>query len=1045
MVAPKCGHCYKAVAITHRHLPCGICQKIFHIKCGNIKPKDYEQYKIQTPSINWTCQSCKLINTGINETVEPNQLAFKDLVNDIKKYRGLSIAHININGIYTKRNQIKLLLEETDIDILAVSETHLHSGIDDGEITVEGYELLRRDRVSDTGWGGVLIYHKTPLNGIEFDINVNDLEMLWIECTVKSQKILVSCLYQPPRNKKTFLAKFDQIMDVVNQKRTNFAILGDFNIDLISDNNSVYQFNILLKKHRLCNIVKEPTRITENSTTLIDHIIIPKHCDSKIKNTHAIDLGLSDHHIIYCTIDILKKRSKPIYQTIKNYKNVDVKQLKHDIRSAPWHICDIFDDVDDIVSTWEELYKSVVNAHVKERKVKLRANSHPWMNSAIRKQLNNRYKLLKLAQKTAKGSHEWKLYKRARNYCTNLLRVAEANHWKEKFKNLNSSSKEFWNCINEFTGKSKSNQIGPLEDPAGQITNDNQVKSETLNDFFANIGKLDKDPNNAKLQSHIYRITPTINEIAYSREDLSSAFKQVFKPSKAGGHDGISSKVVRMIGEDILDGIHYIAKGSFSSLKFPTSYKTSKVSCIFKKGSKVKSENYRPISLLCLPGKVLESVFSSRIDSHISHHQLLSKHQWGFRKGRSPELMLLRLTEKLSHHLSEGKYVGMIFIDFSKAFDSVCHTTLLKKLQAIGISGDSFEWCSSYLKDRQQFTIVNGSKSGLASVDQGVPQGSLLGPRLYSCHANDLPDTAEDTVDQDQDDEDQVEMFADDTNGITIASNYDILIAQIQDLCNRLQKWAKLNGMIIHPGKTKIIVLSRRQFIGPTTSVTLENRHIEIVENHKVLGTTIDNKLSWKAHTDKVITKFNVKVKQLKRMQTLSSKVLENFYFRTVIPSVTYNISIWGSCHKSYIDALDEIHAKAAKVIHRLPYQLSTFDTFEKVKWMSISYLYKRRLLCLMHKVYYKTIDPEIVSMFKYANPCRRLRRKNQLAVSVDHGNKNCFSYKGVRIWNCMPNELTGIESHLLFKQTLSEYKEQINSYSFEYNTFNIHRDFIFL
>ena len=135
-------------------------------------------------------------------------------------------------------------------------------------------------------------------------------------------------------------------------------------------------------------------------------------------------------------------------------------------------------------------------------------------------------------------------------------------------------------------------------------------------------------------------------------------------------------------------------------------------------------------------------------------------------------------------------------------------------------------------------------------------------------------------------------MFADDTNGITIALNYDSLIAQLQNLANRLLEWALLNGMIIHPGKTKVIVFSRKLFVGPAPNITLNGRSLEIVDNHKVLGTTIDNKLSWKAHVDKVVSKFNAKVKLLKRMRTLSDNILERFYFATIIPTIAYNISV---------------------------------------------------------------------------------------------------------------------------------------------------------
>ena len=401
--------------------------------------------------------------------------------------------------------------------------------------------------------------------------------------------------------------------------------------------------------------------------------------------------------------------------------------------------------------------------------------------------------------------------------------------------------------------------------------------------------------------------------------------------------------------------------------------------------------------------------------------------------------MLLCLTEKILLHLSKGQYIGLICIDFSKAFDSVCHTTLLKKLQADGISGDSFEWCNSYLNNRKQFTTVNGERSELASVDQGVPQGSLLGPRFYSYHANNLPEFAN-SIEQ-QDDSDEVEMFADDTNGITIASNYDLLMSQLQHLATQLYKWSCQNGMIIHPGKTKIIIFSRKAFIGPAPNITLNGRSLEIVENHKILGTTVDNKLSWKTHVDKTVSNFNAKVKQLKRMRALSDNVLERFYFATIIKTVTYNMSVWGQPDK--FGPLEEIHAKAAKIIHRLPNNLSTYEALDKAKWMPLSYIYKRRLLCLMHKVYYKQIDETFHRMFEHESKIN-LAHQQQLKVHRRANMKMSFSYKAAKIWNRMPNDLTNICSHKTFKDKLSDFKGKINSYSFNYNSYNIDDDFIF-
>jgi len=132
---------------------------------------------------------------------------------------------------------------------------------------------------------------------------------------------------------------------------------------------------------------------------------------------------------------------------------------------------------------------------------------------------------------------------------------------------------------------------------------------------------------------------------------------------------GVTSKEALLIGDEILTGLHYIAKSSFSSQKCPTRYKIAKVRCIHKKGSRVKCENYRPISLLSLPGKLLEAMIASELDNHVYQHNLLSDHQWGFRKNRSPELLLLNITQDWLNLLQKGKMVGVILIDFSKAFD----------------------------------------------------------------------------------------------------------------------------------------------------------------------------------------------------------------------------------------------------------------------------------------------------------------------------------------------------------------------------------------
>ena len=382
------------------------------------------------------------------------------------------------------------------------------------------------------------------------------------------------------------------------------------------------------------------------------------------------------------------------------------------------------------------------------------------MNSSIRKELNKRYKLLLKAQQTPKGSQAWIDYKKARNHCTKLLRSAESNYWISKF-NETTSAKDIWKTVRSFEGKRTTTNIGPIKDSSGVILSDNKSKANALNSFFVNVGKsLSKSTQDSSVNfpcqsARNNSVIPTLSlsNIVLNKDLLKSSLK-CLKPGKASGPDDISSKGLRLIGDAFLDCFMPLAQRSILECKFPSQWKQAQVKCLHKKGSTIDCGNYKPISLLSIPGKLLENVVSQQLDHFLYGNNLISLNQWGFRKGGSPELLLLSLTERWRLALDESKIIGVVFIDFQKAFDCVNHTVLMDKLHSIGISGSFYKWFLNYLENRKQSVTVNGFNSELLEIDTGVPQGSLLGPRLYSIYSNDLPGAATNA---------SVEMFADDT------------------------------------------------------------------------------------------------------------------------------------------------------------------------------------------------------------------------------------------------------------------------------------------
>ena len=940
---------------------------------------------------------------------------------------GLKISHINVNGLLNKLLDIKALLFSIKFDILAITESHLSEDISDDEIAITGYKTARRDRNDGRKGGGTVIYFAEYLDAYERqDIDVNNsLEAAWIDVTVASQRLLVASIYRPPDN-TTFLNQFSSTLDRIWMKRTNIILLGDFNFNLLPNaqdtNSSIWKFRQLLNKFNLKNVINKATRITDTSTTLIDLVICSD--TSKISHQGVCDLGISDHHLIYAVVNLKRKRQRSTLKTVYDYKKVDLDSLRTDFAAAPWSICNIFDDLDDATWAWECLYKDIMKSHIQARRVKIRNGSLPWMNSSIRKELNKRYKLLLKAQQTPKGSQAWINYKKARNHCNKLLRSAESNYWLSKF-NETTSAKDFWKTVRSFEGKRTITNIGPIKDSSGVIHSDDTSKAIALNSFFVNVGKsLSKSTQDSSVnfpRQSARNNSVSLYDIALNKDLLKSSLKRL-KPGKASGPDDISSRELRLIGDAFLDCFMPLAQRSILECKFPSQWKQAQVKCLHKKGSTLDCGNYRPISLLSIPGKLLENVVSQQLDNFLYGSNLISMNQWGFRKGGSPELLLLSLTEQWRLALDESNIIGVVFIDFQKAFDCVNHTVLKDKLHSIGITGSFYDWLLNYLENRKQFVTVNGSNSELLEIDTGVPQGSLLGPRLYSIYSSDLPGATTNA---------SVEMFADDTTAFCIGKTVDEVLSNIQKAIADLNKWAKDNFMTIHPAKTELMLLSKSKFIGPLQKICLGPNELSFVSKATCLGIHIDNKLSWSQHVKSLSKRFSARVKKLKHLKGLDNHILESIYFKGIIPSITYSIALWGSSKS--LQTLEDIHIRAARFIFNIKESTLNTEVLAKTKWKSLSYIYKKRIATISYQAFYNRAPAGINSLFTKQSPLRNLRDGLKLYVQRPRSDflRSSFSHRASLLWNSLPVYLKSKPNIVSFKSALKAKSDILDKITF--------------
>ena len=742
---------------------------------------------------------------------------------------------------------------------------------------------------------------------------------------------------------------------------------------------------------------------------MIDLIITNK--SKRFTSTICVDTGLSDYHFLVCTATKIQLSTlAPIIFKYRSYKHFNNDLFLEELSKIPYHVTEIFDDVNDSYWLWHQLTMQVVNEHAPLKTGKVRGQRAPYMNGKLRRAINVKNMLKRKFEKVG-NKENWNNYRLQRNIVTKL-RKNSINVYLAKKCNVNTA--------NNFNGYGFWETIKPLISKNGGVKNDNIVlmkddivhtkpdKVATIfNTYFTNIAKeigngcsnytnvndnvssflVDYENHESirNIKNFMESGKDTKVDFSFNKVDVAAVKLCIdnLKSKKATGYDMLPSKLLK-IGSDILSySICSIINMSVTLCSFPNALKCAEITPLFKKCNNLDVCNYRPVSILPSMSKIFERQLVIQLGNYFDC--IFSKHLSGFRAKHSCETVLLRMVENIKQYVDEGKIVCILIMDLSRAFDCLPYKLFVCKLHAYGFSLSACELMFNYYRYRKQRVKLGNHFSEWQNIYKATAQGSIMGPITYNMFTNDMILVLDDNI--------EVYNYVDDNS--LLSAGYDYSKTQQKLLCNveRLMSWFELNQMKVNPDKFNYIVFGKNDNV---RSLNIKSIIIEPQNEVKILGLNLDNRLTFNNHVSKLCQKAGKQVQVLSRLSHILSKTNKMLLFNSFVEChFNYCSFIWHFCSKLNTYKVEKIQAKALKCV-TLKYKASYCDLLEKCNKSPLFISRLHRFLEIIFKTKHNMYPDYINKMFMPKNVYYNTRINDNMHVpkynTVTYG-KHCLKY----------------------------------------------------
>lgn len=931
---------------------------------------------------------------------------------------------LNARSCCNKDAVIRDCITDNNIDLLALTETWMSNNTEarvSAGLTPDGYNILYRNRGKGKGGGVALIYRSSfKCTRSKCQPHYKSFECLEVTVSGSSAAIKLAIVYRPPPSAANglsntdFHSDFADYITTLHSSSSKIVMVGDFNIhwENINDSESS-QFHQLLSSTNFSQHVSSPTHIGGH---MLDWIV-SRPTDNIVDTVNVGDL-ISDHNIVHCNLHLCRPSLPMKNITFRRLKVIDHDAIKRDLMHSK---IVALKDTAPSPATYNRCLSDLLDLHAPEktRTITLRP-SCLWMSEAILTEKRKRRKFESKWRQTGLSVHRDN-YVNQRDLVNRLIQRAKVEHFTDKVSECGNDQKALFNIVKSLLNK-----------PTDAALTRSDVCADDFNCHF--LDKIKEIHKNLDIRSwggspHEFPSTcdSSIDQfIPISQQDLIKTIRR--SPSKTSKLDPWPTWMVKLHLDTLSPLLTQIVNHSLLSAIFPSEWKHALVTPILKKPSldPLTLKNYRPVSNLPFISKVVERVVSSQLASYLHKNGLNPIFQSAYRPDHSVETALLRVHNDILEAMDKQQGVILVLLDLSSAFDTICHDTLLRRIHdSFGVDGNILKWLRSYLGGRSQSVVFGGDTSSPLAVPQGVPQGSVLGPMLFSIYTSPISNIVHNH-------NMNFHLYADDTQiyfkfNFKTEPSLESAIDYVEKCVHDIDNWMGTNKLKLNGDKTEWMILTspRLRPHVELSTITIDNSIITASPVIRNLGSWFDQAATMTEHVNAICKSCYYHLHNIAAIRDILTRESAVKLIHAFVSSRLDNCnSLLIGIPLNLLHKLQRVQNTAARIVTRQNKHDSIREILKQLHWLPVRQRIMYKALCLTFKCVHGSAPAYLSDLVQIYIPSRGLRSTGQMlllqrrSTTKLYGDRQ-FAVAAPKWWNELPAELRHCATYESFKKLL--------------------------